>query len=121
MSLNMQGHVDAVFRSTDVVAHIEAGGSYVDGLWVEGAVRDITFNRVTIQPLNDKELDFLYRGNERILDSRKLYINNGDLESLTLANDVTFVGLKWKISKSDIRPWRSYAKLIVVRYDDQPS
>jgi hypothetical protein len=39
---------------------------------------------VNIQPLSDKEIDFLRQGGQRIVDPRKIYVNNGDLDSIAL-------------------------------------
>lgn len=119
MSLLMGGHIDAVFATVDVELRNEIGGGYVNGIWVQGSIQVTTFKRVTIQPLNDRELENLFRAGQRIIDGRKLYINNGDLTKLELAQDVWFSGQKWKIVESDIRPWRQYARIKVSRYDQQ--
>lgn len=119
MSLSMSGHIDGVFQTVDVTVIADSGGGYVDGIWSPGVSVATVFPKVTIQPLNDRELDFIMRAVQRINDVRKLYINNGDLEALVLNDDVEFLGQRWKIIKRDVRPWRKYAKLIVDRYDNQ--
>lgn len=119
MSLDMGHHIDDVFKSQEVTVKAFPDGSYDDdGIWVPGApiLENYTAN---IQPLNDRELNNLLLAGERIVDGRKVYINSGDLNKLSLANDVEFLGQRWKIIQSDIRPWRTYAKLIVSRYDNQ--
>lgn len=119
MSLVMAGHIDGVFQTVTVEVKTEIGGGYVDGIWQDGTFVTATFPRVTIQPLNDNELDMILRAEQRILDVRKLYINSGDLSVLELNEDVYFLGQRWKVIRRDYRPWRKYVKLIVDRYDDQ--
>lgn len=119
MSLSMSGQIDGVFQTVPVTVKTDVGGDYVDGIYVPGTTVTTTFPRVTIQPLNDNELDILLRAETRILDVRKLYINSGDLSVLELNEDVEFLGQRWKVIRRDYRPWRKYVKLIVDRYDDQ--
>ncbi|MFT0547491.1 hypothetical protein ACMHYO_14310 [Allopusillimonas ginsengisoli] len=118
-TLSMAGHVDDVFASEEVTVKAYTVGHYDDdGIWVPGTAitEDYTAN---IQPLNDREMDNLMRAGERLLDPRKIYINSGDLTKLKITYDLEFLGAKWKIIRSDIRPWRTYAKIVVSRYDDQ--
>lgn len=117
-ALNMGGHIDGVFRTVPVTVTHESGG-YVDGIYVESSSVSSTFQNVTIQPLNDKELDFILRANERITDARKLYINSGNFDALVLGATARFLDQDWKIIKTDVRPWRNYAKIIVDRIDNQ--
>lgn len=119
MSLLMGGQIDGVFQTVTVELRNEIGGGYVNGIWVDGTIEVTQFPRVTIQPLSDRELENLFRAGQRIVDGRKLYVNNGDLTKFELAQDVWFSGQKWKIVKSDIRAWRQYAKIMVSRYDEQ--
>lgn len=117
MSLNMRGHIDNVFKSVPAT-HIGKYGSYVDGIPTTTTSDPVSF-KVTIQPLNDKEIDFLQRGGQRILDPRKIYVNSGDLDSITLDGEWVFLGQRWKVIKTDNRPWRKYCKVVVDRYDQQ--
>lgn len=119
MSLNMKGHIDNVFKSVPAT-FVSRGGSYINGIWVPVIDEVVSTFKVTIQPLTDRELDFLERGGERIVDGRKIYVNNGDLNVITLQGDWEFLSQKWKAVKTDNRPWRNYCKVIVSRYDDQP-
>lgn len=119
MSLSMAGHIDGVFQTVTVDVKTEVGGKYVDGIWVDGTFTTTSFPRVTIQPLNDNELDMILRAEQRILDVRKLYINSGNMSVLELNEDVWFLGQRWKVIRRDYRPWRKYVKLIVDRFDDQ--
>lgn len=115
--LNMSGHIDNVFKSVPAT-HVGKSGSYVDGIWQEVTSGPVPY-MVTIQPLNDKELDFLRQGGERIIDGRKIYVNSGDLESIQLTGEWVFLGQRWKIIRTDNRPWRAYCKVVVDRYDQQ--
>lgn len=118
--LDMGGHIDDVFASPPVEVTAFTQGDYDDeGIWVPGTPISEAYT-ATVQPLNDREADNLMRAGVRVLDPRKVYINSGDLEKLKLTFDMEFLGQRWKIVKSDIRPWRTYAKVIVSRYDEQP-
>lgn len=119
MSLSMMGHIDRVFSTVNVTFTNTPDGQYVDGLWVPGVPVSTLFRRVNIQPLRDDELDLLLRAGQRIIDARKLYINNGKFDALQLNAKVEFLSQEWKVIKADIRPWHKYAKLIVDRIDDQ--
>ncbi|WP_341232373.1 hypothetical protein [uncultured Methylophaga sp.] len=113
----MAGHIDDVFESVPVTL-IYATGGYVNGIWQEAAPGSETY-KANVQQLDDKELANLMLAGQRILDSRKIYINSGDLALLNLGKDMSLLGEEWKITERDVREWRNYAKLIVVRYDDQ--
>jgi len=116
-ALSMQGHIDSTFRSTSGNArHHPKGGAYVDGLWVAQTFPSVDFP-ANIQPLNDKEIDFLPQGGERIIDSRKIYINSGNMEAIQLDGEWEFLGQRWKIARTDNRPWNNYCKVIVYRID----
>ena len=115
----MQGHIDDVFKSTDVELLAYTQGHYDEfGIWQQGQELKSEYT-ANVQPLNDRELNNLLLAGIRTLDARKVYINSGDLTALKLAYDVNFLGVQWLIKDSDIREWRNYAKLIVSRYDDQ--
>ncbi len=119
MSLSMQGHIDPVFKSVDAVRIKRAQGGYVEGLYVEGQETRVP-HTVTIQPLSDKELRFLDMGGERVGDLRKIYVNSGDLQSITLLDQWRFdtiTGL-FKTIKLDNRYWRDYCKIIVSKIDE---
>lgn len=117
MSLSMLGHIDNVFKSVPAT-HVGKSGGYVDGVWQEVTSSPVSF-QVNIQPLNDKELSFLQQGGERIVDPRKIYVNSGDLNSIQLAGEWVFLGQRWKIIRTDNRPWRNYCRVVVDRYDVQ--
>lgn len=117
MTLDMSGHIDDVFETGEVTLIYGTGG-YVGGIWQGGAPQTEKYT-ATIQPLSDKELGNLLMGGQRILDSRKLYINDGNLALLKLGKDMQLLSEDWKIVYRDVRENRNYAKIVVVRYDDQ--
>lgn len=116
MSLNMRGHIDSTFKSASVQRISKAGGSYVDGIWTPAPEMKQSYD-ANIQPLQNREIESLNIGAERINDIRKLYINIG-VEQLSLKDDWSFYGQKWKTVQIDQRDARTYAKVIVERYDD---
>lgn len=118
MSLNMAGQIDAVFKSIPATRFSKTGGSYVDGLWVEG-VETSSPHTVNIQPATDREIESLSSGGERIGDVRRVYVNDGILTDIAPADDWEFDGQRWKTVKLDNRPWRNYCKIFVSRNDDQ--
>lgn len=117
MSLSMRGHIDNVFKSVPAT-HVGKSGSYVDGILTPVTSGPVAFT-VNIQSLSDKEIDFLRQGGQRIVDPRKIYVNNGDLDSIALDGEWVFLGQRWKVIRTDNRPWRKYCKVIVDRYDQQ--
>lgn len=119
MSLDMIGHIDLVFESTGATRTSYSGGGYVDGRYVDGAQTQ-TSHTVNIQPLNNKEIQTLNIGAERIGDVRKVYVNDGDLYSIAEADTWEFDGVDGVFNSIalDNRPWRNYCKIIVSRQDD---
>ena len=116
--LNMQGGIDSVFESVPATRTTNNSGSYVDGIWVP-AVPVTTAFAVNIQPVSQQELDFLTQGGERVLDLRRIYVNDGDLSGIDETGIWEFIGAKWKAVSLDNRPWRDYCKVIVSREDIQ--
>ena len=120
MSLDMQGHIDDVFESFQAVRYSKTGGSRdADGVWVPGS--ETTSNHsVTAQPVSDREFNALSNGNERIQDTRKIYVNDGVDASIQEADEWEFLGQRWRCLSLDNRPWRNYCKAVVTRLDVQP-
>ncbi len=118
MSLDMAGHIDDVFESLPAIRISNTGGGYVNGLWVDGAEVQSS-HRVTLQPLNTREIQNLSAAGERITDVRKIYVNDGILTSISQADDWEIDGQRWKCIALDNRPWRNYCKAIISRYDVQ--
>jgi len=116
--LDMEGHIDDCFESAPAT-RTPVAGSYVGGKWVDASGLS-TPHAVTIQPVSEKEIDSLSQGGERLVDARKIYINDGDLYSISPSDDWAFTGIDgtFKTVKLDNRPWRNYCKAIVSRKDD---
>jgi hypothetical protein len=119
MSLDMAGHIDSTFESVSATRTSYTGGGYVDGKWVEGSSVD-TPHAVNIQPLSDKERRTLQEAGERVVDARKVYVNDGDLYSISEADTWALSGIdgEFKAVSMDNRPWRNYCKIVVSRKDD---
>jgi hypothetical protein len=118
MSLDMMGHIDPVFTSIPATRTSNTGGSYVDGIWVGGGAIT-TPHTVNIQPASDREIETLTKGGERIVDARRIYVNDGIDASISQADIWEFAGQRYKCHKLDNRPWRNYCKAIVSRIDVQ--
>lgn len=114
MSLSMSGHIDFVFKSLPATRTSVTEGSYVNGLYVPGNSTE-SQHTVNIQPLNQKEVDFLSIGADRITDTRKIFVNDGDLYSVKPTDTWTFDGIDgvFRCISIDNRPWRHYCKLYV--------
>lgn len=116
--LDMGGHIDGVFRSVAATFTPVSTGYDDNGLPAPTTGTSTAFT-VNIQPLNLRELDILTRGNVRIVDGRKIYVNSGDLQTIEDNGVWEFLGQKWKTVQSDNRYWRNYCKVIVSRIDPQ--
>lgn len=123
-SLDMFGFIDPVFRSIDATRTSFSGGAYDgDGIWQPG-IPVISQHTITLQPLSMKEISFISLGGERQHDLRKIYVNDGNLYSISESDTWAFqisqgVNGNYKTISLDNRPWRNYCKIIVSRYDDQ--
>lgn len=122
-SIDMGGHIDDVFQSGVGSRTSKTGGGYVEGIWQEG-LTNVTPHKVNIQPLNQKDINFLQMGGERIQDTRKIYVNDGVGPSISEADEWTFVDVngnsingKFKVFSLDNRPWRNYCRFYAVRLD----
>ena len=119
MSLSVRGFIDGTFQSTPASRTNRVGGEYVQGEWVPGAPT-VTAHIVNIQPATAREIDFLQRAGERVIDVRKVYINDSTLYTFGEADTWTFTGVDgiFKTVSIDDRPWRTYTKVMVSRLDD---
>lgn len=122
-NLDMGGHIDAVFKSGVGTRSAKSGGDYVKGIWTEGTTEETTHS-VNIQPLNQKDINFLQSGGERIADTRKIYVNDGVSPSISEADTWTFtdadgssISGTFKVYSLDNRPWRNYCRFYAVRLD----
>lgn len=121
-SIDMGGHIDDVFQS-HVGTRTLTGGDYVVGIW-QGETPIVTTHRVNVQPLNQKDINFLTLGGQRVQDTKKIYINDGTMASITPAGKWTFVDVTgdavdgtYKCVSLDNRPSRNYCKFYAVRLD----
>lgn len=118
MGLNMFGMIDSVFASVNAVSISTGDGSYVNGVWVPGTSTRTTFT-VNMQPANEKELQFLNLGGERVHNVNKIYINDPRAQTVDLYCDWEVEGVHYKTIQIDNRPWRTYCKVYIERTDDQ--
>ena len=111
----MSGHIDNVFESEVGIRSYDEDGEYVDGIWVPGTTIT-TQHRITVQPLNSRELDALDIGAERVVDTRKIYLNDGTVHRLndrwTLESGAVYI-----VISVDCRPTRNYCKIVAVLSD----
>lgn len=92
---------------------------YVKGRWQKGEPyieKDIQIN---LQPLSDNELEQLSLGAERVIDSRNIRLNSGDLNRFKKGDIWNFstVDGDFKVHKMDIRDWHKYCKITAIRID----
>lgn len=118
MSLDMAGFIDPVFESVPASRTVDTTGSFIDGIWTPGVTVTSPYT-VNIQQATDREVDFIRQGGERIVDVRKIYINEGDMQLIDQTGVWTFLGQQWKAVKVDNRYWRNYCRVMVNRIDDQ--
>lgn len=118
MSLSMLGQIDSVFQSVAATRSVDTSGQFVDGIWTPGVIVTTPYV-VNIQPASDRELDFLRQGGERIVDVRRIYINQGNMHLIDQTGIWSFLSQQWKAVKVDNRYWRNYCKVLVSRIDDQ--
>lgn len=122
-SIDMGGHIDDVFQSHVGTRTSKSGGSYVDGIWQDGDTV-VTTHEVTMQQLNQKDINFLQAGGQRIQDARKVYVSDGMVGSIAEADTWTFVDVNgfvvdgtFKCVSVDNRTARTMTKIYVVRLD----
>lgn len=117
MSLSMEGHIDGVFVSVPA-SRTPTAGAWIEGIWVASPSVASPYV-VNIQQASDREIDFVQRAGERIVDVRRVYINQGEMQGIDQTGTWEFLGQQWKSVKCDNRWWRNYCKVIVTRIDDQ--
>lgn len=115
MPISVQGLIKGDFDSGLNIVRIKKSGQYVNGIWVDGEETRKSFT-ANVQPVSDHELSFLTNGGERIVDARKIYLND-DVDEVDLSGEWEFLGARWKPIKIDSRPSRHYVKLTVARKD----
>lgn len=118
MPLDMIGHIDDCFQSVPATRTANTGDYEADGIWQAGAGAQSS-HKVTVQPVSEKEIESIETGGERIIDWRRIYVNDGDLYAITPADTWELSGIDgvFRCMKLDNRPWRNYCKIIVGRND----
>lgn len=125
--INMFGHVSPPFVTHPACPLNRYSSQIVDYEPVFSLIYSDTFD-ANIQPLNDREIEFLQIGAERINDFRVVHRNDGlgiqistddKLADILLfspypgVEDATW----WKSINTDYRPWHNFCRALVVRLD----
>lgn len=126
MGLNMRGHVSGPFithkgvilnRYTSEIIDFEPALtlSYTDSF------------DANVQPVSDKEIEFLQIGAERINDVRVIHRNDGKGIEVSvpgqLADILVFAETPdkeptwWKSIATDFRPWHNFCRAVVAKLD----
>lgn len=116
MSLDMFGTIDDVFQSVPATVTQITGDYDSDGIWVE-ASSDVVSKKVTVQPTQDEDLDFLKEGAERVTDPRRIYITDGGDYGLSDIWNFDGIDGDYRTFKVDNRPWHNYCRVIAGRLD----
>lgn len=118
-SLVMNGHVDGDFALPGGVVRVVVKSEINPdtGRTVETEVSRTTIT-ACVQPASMKEIQTLVIGNERYVDYKKIYINEGDFSLFDLRGYFEFLGGRWKPLSLDRRDSRKYCKYIVARLDE---
>lgn len=122
MSLCMSGHIDDTFVSTGATRFSYSTGGYVNGRYVAGT-ESASPHTINLQPASMKQIDALQNGGERITDARNVYVNDGDIYTITKADEWTFNGVAGRFkcihidNRSQFDNSRNYCKLVVSRID----
>lgn len=112
INLYLRRHVDYLFTS-GMATRTAISGGYVNGIWATRSAFD-TNHLVTIQPLNNKQIEFLNIGGERVEDYRQVWVNDGSLAEISPSDIWNLPNLPgdYKTTQLDNRPDRFYCKFI---------
>lgn len=126
MGLNMRGHVSGPFITHKGVVLNRYSSEIVDFEPVLAITYTDEFD-ANVQPVSDKEIEFLNIGAERINDVRVIHRNDGKgIEVSTpgkLADILVFAETPdkpatwWKSIATDYRPWHNFCRAVVARLD----
>lgn len=126
MGLNMRGHVSGPFVTHPGVVLNRYASEIVDFEPALALSYTDSFN-ANVQPVSDKEIEFLQIGAERINDVRVIHRNDGKgIEVSTpgkLADILVFAETPdkpvtwWKSIATDFRPWHSFCRAVVAKLD----
>lgn len=126
MGLNMRGHVSGPFATHKGVQRNRYQSTIVDFEQKLALVYLDTFD-ANVQPVSDREIEFLQIGAERINDVRVVHRNDGkgiDVSSpgqladiLVFAETPDKPATWWKSIATDYRPWHNFCRAVVAKLD----
>lgn len=126
MGLNMRGHVSGPFVTHKGVVLKRYTSEIIDFEPALTLSYTDTFN-ANVQPVSDKEIEFLQIGAERINDVRVIHRSDGKgIEVSTsgkLADILVFAETPdkpvtwWKSIATDFRPWHNFCRAVVAKLD----
>lgn len=126
MGLNMRGHVSGPFITHPGVVLNRYTSEIIDFEPVLTLTYTDSFN-ANVQPVSDKEIEFLQIGAERINDVRVIHRNDGKGIEVSvpgqLADILVFAETPdkeptwWKSIATDFRPWHNFCRAVVAKLD----
>ena len=126
MGLNMRGHVSGPFITHKGVILNRYTSETIDFEPVLTLTYTDSFN-ANVQPVSDKEIEFLQIGAERINDVRVIHRNDGKGIEVSvpgqLADILVFAETPdkeptwWKSIATDFRPWHNFCRAVVAKLD----
>ena len=126
MGLNMRGHVSGPFITHKGVILNRYTSEIIDFEPVLTLTYTDSFN-ANVQPVSDKEIEFLQIGAERINDVRVIHRNDGKGIEVSvpgqLADILVFAETPdkeptwWKSIATDFRPWHNFCRAVVAKLD----
>ena len=126
MGLNMRGHVSGPFITHKGVVLNRYTSEIIDFEPVLTLTYTDSFN-ANVQPVSDKEIEFLQIGAERINDVRVIHRNDGKGIEVSvpgqLADILVFAETPdkeptwWKSIATDFRPWHNFCRTVVAKLD----
>lgn len=126
MGLNMRGHVSGPFITHKGVVLNRYTSEIIDFEPVLTLTYTDSFN-ANVQPVSDKEIEFLQIGAERINDVRVIHRNDGKGIEVSvpgqLADILVFAETPdkeptwWKSIATDFRPWHNFCRAVVAKLD----
>lgn len=126
MGLNMRGHVSGPFITHPGVVLNRYTSEIVDFEPALTLSYTDSFN-ANVQPVSDKEIEFLQIGAERINDVRVIHRNDGKGIEVSvpgqLADILVFAETPgkeptwWKSIATDYRPWHNFCRAVVAKLD----
>ena len=126
MGLNMRGHVSGPFVTHSGVVLNRYTSEIIDFEPALTLSYTDSFN-ANVQPVSDKEIEFLQIGAERINDVRVIHRNDGKGIEVSvpgqLADILVFAETPdkeptwWKSIATDFRPWHNFCRAVVAKLD----